>query len=90
MKTTCTLLLLAFVLSACHHDDRNASRRYTPTRDYRRTNDTDRRNTRTPYRTQRREEQHRTDNMNPLPYLPPFTMRWDCPTEPQMLGYMTW
>ncbi len=87
MKTTCTLLISVFALAACHHDNHDTPRRYTSDRDYRRTNDTERRNTRSPYRTQRREEQRRTDDMNSLPYLPPFTMRRDCPTEPQMLGY---
>lgn len=89
MKTACTLLVLAFALSACHHDEPDSPRRYTPNSNYRHTDDSERRSNRSQYRTQRREEQRHTDDMNTLPYLPPFTMRWDCPAEPQMLGYMT-
>lgn len=89
MKTTCTLLLLVFALASCHHDNSDEFHRYIPDRNYHRTNDSERRDTRPQHRTQRRDEQRRTDNMNALPYLPPFTMRWDCPTEPQMLGYAT-
>lgn len=87
MKTTCTLLMLTFALVSCHHDAHDGARRYSTDRSYRRTNDTDRRDTRPQRRPRPREEQRRTDNINALPYLPPFTMRWDCPTEPQMLGY---
>lgn len=88
MKTTLPLLLAACVLCACHHRNRDPEiRRYAPNTDYRRTHNAER-NHRT-YRSSspKRARSTETDNMNRLPYLPPFVMRWDCPPEPQMLGY---
>lgn len=84
-----TALLCALLLPACHHDrdhDRNTTRYRTP--------DKRRYNRATPTNEQRRRSQRYRDmspasNTDTLPYLPPFTMRWDCPNEPQMLGYAT-
>ena len=84
MKMTALFLLGAVMLTACHHSGkRNNDRRDTPT--YHRSD-----NERREYRTRR----NTTDDMpyrlhSQQGFLPPVGMRWDCPTEPQMLGYVT-
>lgn len=94
------LLLPLLMLSACRHSRSADIRRTVPlytmkadTHRYRTDNSrrkTHRRNTRQP-----RRHPHRGDSgRNSVPPLPlkaqgtmPIGMRWNCPNEPQMLGY---
>lgn len=89
MKMTALFLLGAVLLTACHHHDRRDDRRSTP--DYRRNDH---------YRQERDRNRHTwprhnetDDNIyrlhSPHGSLPPIGMYWNCPTEPQMLGYVT-
>lgn len=84
MKTILTLMIPGLLLTSCHHSDkRNDFRRDTPA--YHRTD------------SDRNERRTRRDTPDDMPYrlhrqqgfLPPVGMRWDCPAEPQMLGYVT-
>ncbi|MCQ2364159.1 MAG: hypothetical protein MJ051_01225 [Akkermansia sp.] len=89
MKTILTLMIPALLLTACHHSDRRDDRRSTPdhrrNESYRQERD----------RSQREWPRHsQTDGSlyrlhSPHGSLPPVGMRWDCPAEPQMLGYVT-
>lgn len=90
MKASILFLTSILILTACHHDrSREDSRRHdnTPARSER---SYDSQRTRTQQgKRQRVRRERRTQNMDSLPYLPPYVMRWNCPTEPQMLGYVT-
>lgn len=88
MKAILYPLLTGLLLAACHHRDRATEHRYGERPpEYRQADDTRHTERSSRQRRGRREEQQHTDNLRTLPYLPPFTMRWNCPPEPQMLGY---
>lgn len=84
-----TALLCALLLPSCHHDrdhDRNTTRYRTQEN---RRADRPAKTNEQRRRTQRYRDTRPPQNLDTMPYLPPFTMRWDCPNEPQMLGYAT-
>lgn len=80
MKKACFLFLSVSVLVSCVYHERSEGSRRFPHERSSRSEDSSRR------RAPRVRKHQRPDSM---PYLPPFTMRWDCPNEPQTLGYVT-
>lgn len=88
MKTRLIILLGAVLLTACHHNDRRDDRRSTP--DYRRNTPTYRSDDGDRRMRVRRESDHTPYRQHRSPgYASPIGMYWNCPTEPQMLGYVT-
>lgn len=85
MKTTTLICLAAVLLSACHHHNhRTDYRRSAP--EFRK-HDTYRHEYRNRLQRETNGESYRLHA--PQGYLPPVGMYWNCPTEPQMLGYVT-
>lgn len=88
MKTM-HILILSLLLTACHHNNHRNERKNAP--DYRR-NDSyrqehDRRQRSWPRHSDTDDNIYRLHRQQG--FLPPVGMRWDCPAEPQMLGYVT-
>lgn len=85
MKTLLLCLSLLPLVSCVYHERSDEGRRTLRERDVR-SAPSERR--RAP-RVRETRPNRPVDRWDSMPYLPPFTMRWDCPNEPQMLGYVT-
>lgn len=82
MKAFLLIIVASLSVSCVYHEGSNEGRHPSRTRSYRQPESRQR-------YTPRHREQIRDKRWESMPYLPPFTMRWDCPAEPQMLGYVT-